>query len=62
MVTATTDLWLPSQPQEMLPFNWYQNTLLGDRHVCEQFAQDRYLTAQWHGVEIATSQVARPLP
>ena len=36
------------------------NCFMTEAHVCEQLAQGRYLTVEWPGVELATSQLARP--
>ena len=59
MASATPDLWLPSQSQNIAARDWCQIILLSGgegRHVCGQLAGGHYLTATRPGVELAISR------
>jgi len=59
MASATPDLRLPSQSQDIAAPRLVPNyTAWWQRHVCEQLAQGCYLTAARPGFELATSRVA----
>jgi len=59
MASATTDLRLPSQSQNIAAVRLVPSyTAWWQRHVCEQLAWGRCLTAARPGVELATSRVA----
>jgi len=63
MASVTPDLRLRSQSQNIAAPRLVPNyTVWRQRHVCEQLAQGRYLTAEWLGVELVTSQVASQRP
>jgi len=63
MASATPDLRLPSQSQDIAGLRLVPNyTAWWQRHVCEQLAQGCYLTAERPGVELTTSQVAIQRP
>jgi len=57
MASATPDLRLPSQAQDIATGTTLY-CLVSEAHVYEQLAQGRYLTAARPGDELATSRVA----
>ena len=64
MVSATPDLWLPSQSQNIAALTTANELyyLVTEAHVCEQLSQGCYLTAERPGVELSTSRVASQRP
>jgi len=63
MASATPDLRLPSESHDIAAPRLVPNyTAWWQRHVCEQLAQDRYLSPEQPGVELANSRVASQRP